>query len=201
MLVSVSSMGLAIFVGLFLAIMRLYGPRPLKFLAQSYIELVRGTPLLIQLLIIFYGLPSLGIDFSPFMAGFLGLGLNYAAAEAENYRAGLLAIPRGQAEAAIALGMTRWQALWHVVLPQAFKIVIPPVTNDFIALVKDSSLVSMITLEELTQTYTALRTTYFDDYFGIGIQVALIYLVIGLPFVYFSRWMERRLHGLLGNKK
>lgn len=201
MLVSISSMGLAIFAGLMLAVMRLYGPRPLKLLAQLYIELVRGTPLLIQLLIIFYGLPSIGIDFSPFVAGLLGLGLNYAAAEAENYRAGLLAIPRGQAEAAIALGMTRWQTLWYVVLPQAFKIVIPPVTNDFIALVKDSSLVSMITLEELTQTYTALRTTFFDDYFGIGIQVALIYLVIGLPFVYFSRWMERRLHGVIGNKK
>ena len=201
MLVSITSMALAIALGMILAVMRLYGPPPLKYLAFTYIEIIRGTPLLIQLLIIFYGLPSLGIDFSPFTAGFLGLGLNYAASEAENYRAGLLAIPRGQSEAAIALGMTRWQMLRYVVLPQAVRVVMPPVTNDFIALMKDSSLVSMITLTELTQTYTGLRTTYFDDYFGIGLLVALIYLLIGLPFVYFSRWMERRLRGFLSTKK
>lgn len=201
MTVSISSMGLAIFLGLILAVMRIYGPSPVRSAAITYIEVIRGTPLLIQLLIIFYGLPSLGIAFSPFIAGWLGLGLNYAASEAENYRAGILAIPKGQSEAAIALGMTRWQTLRHVTLPQAVRIVMPPVTNDFIALIKDSSLVSMITLTELTQTYTGLRTTYFDEYFGIGIQVAIIYLLIGLPFVYLSRWMERRLQGFFGTKK
>ncbi|MCC6844804.1 MAG: ABC transporter substrate-binding protein/permease [Bacteroidetes bacterium] len=201
MTVSISSMGLAMFWGLILAVMRIYGPSPVRYAAITYIEVIRGTPLLIQLLIIFYGLPSVGIAFSPFIAGWLGLGLNYAASEAENYRAGILAIPKGQSEAAIALGMTRWQTLRHVTLPQAVRIVMPPVTNDFIALIKDSSLVSMITLTELTQTYTGLRTTYFDEYFGIGIQVAIIYLMIGLPFVYLSRWMERRLHGFFGTKR
>ncbi len=201
MTVSISSMGLAIILGLILAVLRIYGPPPIQFIAVSYIEIIRGTPLLIQLLIIFYGLPSIGIALNPFLAGWLGLGLNYAASEAENYRAGLMAIPKGQSEAAIALGMTNWQTLRHVILPQAARIVMPPVTNDFIALMKDSSLVSMITLTELTQTYTGLRTTYFDDYFGIGIQVAIIYLLIGLPFVYISRRLERRLRTSLGKNK
>ena len=95
-------------------------------------------------------------------------------------------------EAARALGMTHLQALWHVVIPQAFRFVIPPVTNDFISLLKDSSLVSMITIVELTKAYTQLSTTYYD-YLGTGIIVAGIYLLLGLPFVRFARWAEKRL--------
>lgn len=189
--VSVVSMMVAMVVGLILAILRLSAPRPLKYLAVGYIELVRGTPLLIQMLFIFYGLPNVGLKLSPFVAGVLALGLNYAAYEAENYRAGLRSVPRGQMEAALALGMSRWQALRYVVGPQAVRLVIPPVTNDFISLLKDSSLVSMITLVELTQTYNLLASTYYD-HFGIGIEVALVYFFIGLPFVILSRYAERR---------
>ena len=181
-------------LGLGLALARLYGARPLAWLAVSVIEVVRGTPLLIQILFVFYGLPNIGIRLAPFVAGVLALGLNYAAYEAENYRAGLQAVPRGQTEAAIALNMTRAQLLRYVVVPQAFRIVVPVMTNDFISLLKDSSLVSIITLTELSQTYVRLSTTYYD-YFGTGLMIGGAYLLLGLPFVRLSRWAERRLAG------
>jgi len=190
--ISVLAMLLAIFFGFFLAVLRVYAPRPLGILATLYIEIVRGTPVLIQLFFIFYGLPALGIRFSPFIAGVVGLGLNYAAYEAENYRAGLMSVPRTQMEAALALAMTRWQAIRHVIAPQAVRVALPPVTNDFISLLKDSSLVSVITMVELTKVYGQLATTYYD-YFGTGILVAVIYLLLGLPFVRLARWTEKRL--------
>lgn len=190
--VSILSMFLAIGVGFLCAIMRVFGPWPLRWIATIYIEVIRGTPLFIQLLIIFYGLPNIGIKLDPLVAGLLGLGLNYGAYEAENYRAGLLSIPKGQMEAARALGMTQAQGLRFVVIPQAFRVVLPPVTNDFISLLKDSSLVSMITLLDLTGAYRQLATTYYD-YFGTGLLVAAIYLLIGLPFVRLARWTEQRL--------
>jgi polar amino acid transport system substrate-binding protein len=149
--------------------------------------------LLIQLLILFYGLPNVGIKLAPFAAGVLGLALNYAAYEAENYRAGLLAIPKGQMEAARALGMTQRQGLIHVVMPQSFRLVLPPVTNDFISLLKDSSLVSMVTLVDLTGAYKQIATQTFD-YFGAGLLIAAFYLLIGLPFVRLARYTEQLLN-------
>lgn len=189
--ISVLSMLLAIGLGFLLAITRIYGPKPLSLLAKIYVETIRGTPLLIQLYFIFYGLPNIGIDLNPFLAGVIALALNYAAYESENYRAGILAIPKGQMEAARALGMTHWQGLRYVVVPQAFRVMLPPMTNDFISLLKDSSLVSVITIVDLTFMYNMLATTYFN-YFGIGILVAIIYLLLGLPFVQLARWAERR---------
>ncbi len=190
--VSLLGMVLAVALGLTLAVVRRYGPPIAGALAVGYIESVRGTPLLIQVLFIFYGLPNIGIKLDPFVAGVLALGLNYAAYEAENYRAGLTAIPRGQMEAAVALNMTQRQALRYVIVPQAFRLVMPVMTNDFISLLKDSSLVSVITMSELTRTYEQLSTTYYD-YFGTGLLVGAVYLLIGLPFVRLARWTERRL--------
>lgn len=191
--VSILGMVGAVLLGFALAIMRVYGPFPLRWIATLYIELIRGTPLLIQLLILFYGLPNIGIKLEPFVAGVLGLALNYAAYEAENYRAGLLAIPKGQMEAARALGMTQRQGLFHVVIPQSFRLVLPPVTNDFISLLKDSSLVSMVTLVDLTGAYKQIATQTFD-YFGAGLLVATFYLLIGLPFVRLARFTEQKLN-------
>ncbi|HTI81492.1 MAG TPA: ABC transporter substrate-binding protein/permease [Acetobacteraceae bacterium] len=191
--VSVLGMVVAIIVGLCLAIARRYGTRIVATIAVGYIETIRGTPLLIQILFVFYGLPNIGIKLDPFVAGVLALGLNYAAYEAENYRAGLDAIPRGQFEAAVALDLSQAQALRLVIVPQAFRIVIPVMTNDFISLLKDSSLVSVITMAELTRTYEQLSTTYYD-YFGTGLLVGTVYLLIGLPFVRLARWTERRLN-------
>jgi len=190
--VSITAMAVAVVAGLVLAVGRVFGPPPARWFATAYIEVIRGTPLLIQLLFIFYGLPIIGIRLSPFLASVLGLGFNYAASEAEVYRAGLLSVPAGQWHAAYALGLTRVNALRLVIVPQAIRFVLPPLTNDFIALLKDSSLVSALTMVELTGAYHRLATETFD-YFGAGLLVAFIYLLLGLPFVRLARWMEERL--------
>jgi polar amino acid transport system substrate-binding protein len=187
---SITAMLLAVIAGLNIALLRLHGPKFLRALSVAYIELIRGTPLLIQLFLIFYGLPHIGIKLSPMIAAILGLALNYSAYEAENYRAGIQSIPRTQTEAALALGMTHWQALRYVIIPQAVRIVIPPVTNDFVALLKDSSLVSVITMVELTKAYSQLASIHYD-YLGIGLLAAAMYFLVGLPFVRLARLAER----------
>ncbi|HKX29691.1 MAG TPA: ABC transporter substrate-binding protein/permease, partial [Blastocatellia bacterium] len=192
LLISILGMAVAVAFGLALALANLYGPRPVSWLARAYVELFRGTPLLIQLYLIFYGLPNIGIRLSPLVAAVIGLGLNYAAYEAENYRAGIQAIPPGQMEAALSLGMTRAESLRYVIVPQALRLVIPPVTNDFISLFKDSSIVSVITMVELTKVYGQLASTYYD-YIGVGILTAAIYFLMGLPFVRLARWAETRM--------
>ncbi|RJQ41472.1 MAG: ABC transporter permease subunit [Nitrospiraceae bacterium] len=195
-LISVVSMALAIILGLVLAILRLYGRPPLNALATAYIEIYRGTPLLIQLYIIYYGLPNIGISLSPLTAAFIGLGMNYAAYEAELYRAGINAVPKGQMEAALSLGMTQSLAVKRIILPQAFRIALPGVTNDFIALFKDSSLVSVIAMVELTKTYSILAATTLR-FFELGLIVALLYFAMSYPLSLFARRLEKK----LSNKK
>ena len=200
--ISLIAMLLASLMGGPLAVLRTYGNRFVRCIIAVYVECVRGTPLLIQLLLIFYGLPTLApylpeylnqwVCLSPFVAGVLALGINYSAYESEIYRAGLLAVPAGQMEAARALGMTHTQALLHVVFPQAIRTVIPPVTNDFIMLLQDSSLVSMITIVELTRSYQCLAATHFN-YLQTGLMVAGFYLLIGFPFVRLARYFEKKI--------
>ncbi len=190
--VSLASMALAVILGVSLALARVYGPRPLRWAAVGYIEFFRGTPLLIQLTMVYFGLPELGLKLPPFAAGCLALGLNYASAEAENYRAGLGSVPAGQLDASRTLGLSTFQALRFVIAPQAFRVAIPPATNDFIALLKDSSLVSVVTLTELTKTYVNLASAT-RDHLGLGAVVAVWYLLLSLPFARLSRWVEDRL--------
>ncbi len=190
LIVSVLAMAMAVLLGISLALSRRFGPAPLRWFAIAYIEFFRGTPLLIQLTVVYFGLPELGLKLSPLIAGVLALGLNYAAAEAENYRAGLESVPRGQLEASQVLGMSTWQTLRHVIGPQAVRISIPPMTNDFIALLKDSSLVSVVTLTELTKTYTNLANST-RDHLGLGLVVAVFYLLLGLPFARLARAAEK----------
>jgi polar amino acid transport system substrate-binding protein len=189
---SILSMGLAVVAGLALVLLRLHGFGLIRWCAKAYVEVIRGTPLLIQLFLIYYGLPEIGLKLNAFCAAVLGLGLNYAASEAENYRAGIQAIPRGQTEAAMALGMTRWQTLRQVVLPQAARVVIPPVTNDFIAMFKDTSIVSVITMVELTKQYGMLAASN-GDYIVVGLMTAGIYFALSYPASIFATWVERRL--------
>jgi polar amino acid transport system substrate-binding protein len=190
--ISVLSMIVAVVVGLIVVLVRLYGFPPLQWLAKAYVEVIRGTPLLIQLFLIYYGLAQIGIKLNSFCAAILGLGLNYAASEAENYRAGIQAIPHGQTEAAMALGMSRWQSLQHVVLPQALRLVIPPVTNDFIAMFKDSSIVSVITMVELTKVYGTLAMATYD-FIGLGLMTAALYFGLSYPASLGANWLERKL--------
>lgn len=184
---SVTSMPLAMIVGLIVALGRLYGPSPVRWVMTTYVELLRGTPLMLQLFVLFYvvRLPALA-------AAIAGLAINYSAYEAEIYRAGLQAIPGGQMEAALALGMSRAMALRRVIVPQAVRIVIPPVTNDFIALFKDTSVCSVITLIELSKQYQILANST-GGVLEFAVATALIYLAMSLPLSWFSRWSERHL--------
>lgn len=191
-LISVSSMALAIILGLILTILRLYSRPPLNTIATAYIEIYRGTPLLIQLYILYYGLPNIGISLSPILAAFIGLGMNYAAYEAELYRAGINAIPKGQMEAALSLGMTQSLAIKRIIMPQAIRIALPGVTNDFIALFKDSSLVSVIAMVELTKTYSILAATTLR-FFELGLIVAFLYFVMSYPLSLLAKRLEEKL--------
>jgi polar amino acid transport system substrate-binding protein len=189
---SVLGMALAVVAGLVIVLVRLYAFPPFSWLAKAYVEVVRGTPLLIQLFLIYYGLAEIGIRLNAFLAAILGLGMNYAASESENYRAGIEAIPHGQTEAALALGMSRWQLLRRVVLPQALRLVIPPVTNDFIAMFKDSSIVSVITMVELTKEYGMLAMATYD-YIGLGLMTAAIYFALSYPASILAGRLEKKL--------
>jgi polar amino acid transport system substrate-binding protein len=191
-ILSVTSMPIAMALGLLIAVGRRYGPAPLKTLLASYIELIRGTPLMLQLYVLFYVLPEIGLTLDPLVAGIAGLAINYSAYEAEIYRAGLQAIPSGQMEAALALGMSRTLALRRVIIPQATRIVIPPVTNDFIALFKDTSVCSAITLIELTKQYSMLAQST-GGVLEFAATVAVLYMMMSLPLSWFSRWTERQL--------
>ncbi|HEY3855312.1 MAG TPA: ABC transporter substrate-binding protein/permease [Verrucomicrobiae bacterium] len=190
--ISVLAMALSVVAGLLIVLARLYGVAPLRWASRAYVEVVRGTPLLIQLFLIYYGLPQIGIKLNAFFAAILGLGLNYAASESENYRAGIQSIPRGQTEASLALGMTRWQCLRRIILPQALPLVIPPVTNDFIAMFKDSSIVSVITMVELTKVYGMLAMSTYD-YIGLGLMTAAIYFALSYPASIFANHLEKKL--------
>ncbi len=192
--VTCASMALAVAWGLVLAVGRVYGPAPARWFSVAYVEVFRGTPLLLQLYFIYFGLAQqLGWKLSAGAAAVLTLGLNYAANEAENYRAGLQAVPRGQTEAALALGMTPWLTFRRILLPQALRISLPSVTNDFIALFKDSSIVSVIGLIELTKEFL-IRALDAGDYLGLGLMTAAIYFVMGWAASAAARAVERRLH-------
>jgi polar amino acid transport system substrate-binding protein len=182
---------LAVPIGLLLAIARVYGNALTSALARIYIEVFRGTPVLLQLFVLYYGLApyySLG----PVQAAVLGLGLNYGAYEAEVYRGALLAIPRGQTEASKALGMGPMQTLRHVLLPQALRLALPPMTNDFVSLLKDSSLVSVITVIELTKRMT-IAAVDMRGWLVPGLACAGLYLALSFPLSELARRLERRL--------
>ncbi|HEU0035636.1 MAG TPA: ABC transporter substrate-binding protein/permease [Kofleriaceae bacterium] len=182
---------IAVPVGMLLAICRVYGPAPLGAAARVYIELFRGTPVLLQLFVLYYGIADY-IELGPVQSAVLGLGLNYAAYEAEVYRGALLAIPRGQSEAARALGFGPWQTLWHVMLPQALRLALPPMTNDFVSLLKDSSLVSVITVIELTKRMT-IAAVDMRGWLVPGLACAALYLALSFPLSELARRLERRL--------
>ncbi len=193
-ILALASMPLAILIGLLVALGRSYAPKPVRWLLTSYVELIRGTPLMLQLFVLFYL-----VNLPPWTAGILGLAINYSAYEAEIYRAGLQAIPSGQMEASVALGMSRWLALRRVIIPQAVRIVIPPVTNDFIALFKDTSVCSVITLVELSKRYQMLANSTGGT-LEFALACAVLYLLMSLPLSWLSRWSEQQLAGAPGAK-
>jgi polar amino acid transport system substrate-binding protein len=188
---SVLAFLLAVPLGIALAVARVYGRLPVRAVARAYVELFRGTPVLLQLFVLYYGLGS-AVSLGPMEAAVIGLGLNYAAYESEVYRGALLGVPRGQGEAARALGLSPWQALRHVLVPQALRLALPAMTNDFVALLKDSSLVSTITVIELTKRMS-IAAVDLRGYLLPGLLCAALYLVLSLPLSELARRLERRL--------
>ena len=188
--ISVCAFALALPLGIFLAVVRSHAGPVARFFATAYVELFRGTPVLLQLYVLYYGLSSF-VRLGPIAAAVLGLGLNYAAYEAEVHRGALAALPRGQAEAAGSLGLSRLQVLRHVLLPQSIRIALPALTNDFVALLKDSSLVSVITVVELTKRMTIVAVEA-RDWVVPGLLCASMYFAMSFPLSRLSLWLERR---------
>ena len=184
------AMGLAVVLGVLIAIGRVYGNAPLRAALLGYVEVMRGTPVLLQLFVLYYGLAA-AIRLPAFIAALLGLALNYAAYESEIYRGALLAVPVGQLEAARTLGLSEFQTLRLVRGPQAFRLALAPMTNDFVALLKDSSLVSVLTVVELTKQ-TQIFATNLGSWAIPGAVCATLYLVMSLPLAALGRRLERR---------
>jgi polar amino acid transport system substrate-binding protein len=190
LLVSVLSMVAAVLVGLALASGRVYGAGWLRLITTLYIEIIRGTPLLLQLFVIYYGLAGF-VRLPALLAAILALGLNYAAYEAEIYRGALEAVPRPQLEAGRTLGFSEMQILRLIRGPQALRYALAPMTNDFVALLKDSALVSVITVVELTKQ-TAIYATNIGSWVVPGALCAIVYLAMSLPLARLARRLERR---------
>ena len=183
------SMVLAVVVGIGIASGRVYGPRPIQVALTAWVEIIRGTPLLLQLFVLYFGLATV-VQLPAFLAALIGLGLNYAAYESEIYRGALEAVPRGQLDAARTLGFTNRQTLTLIRGPQAFRLALAPMTNDFVALLKDSSLVSVITVVELTKQ-TSIFAANTGSWLLPGAMCAAMYLAMSLPLARMARRIEK----------
>lgn len=190
--ISLISSSIGVALGLFMGMARVSRFRAVRAIATVYTEMIRGTPLLMQLIILYYGLPSVGINLEAIVAGIIGLSANSAAYVGEIFRAGIQSVGRGQMEAARAGGLTHLQAMRYVVLPQAFRMVLPPLTNEFVTMLKDSSLVSTLAIAELLRTgreVVAWKVNVFSPFAG----VTLLYLAMTLPLTHLARYLERRI--------
>lgn len=190
---TIASMAVALVVGLLLALARISQSRALRLPATAFVELIRGTPLILQLFYIFYVFPFFHIRLGKMQAGILGLALNYGAYLSEVFRAGIAAIDHGQWEAAGALGLRRSQMLRLVILPQALRVVVPPVGNYFISLFKDTALVSTISIAELVFTGQLIAADTFK-YLQVYSIIFVVYLVISYPASLGVRALERHLN-------
>jgi len=180
-------------IGFPVAVMRILPYRVLRWPATLYVSLMRGTPLLVQMFIIYYGLPSVGIEFTPVTAGILALSLNSGAFLSESLRGAIGAVSKGQWAASYSLGLNYWSTLYHVVLPQALRIAVPAMSNTLISLIKDTSLVSVITLTELMLSTKEVIATTFQP-LPLYVAAAAIYWVLSLLFEALQRRAEQRLN-------
>jgi polar amino acid transport system permease protein len=185
-------------LGLVLALMRVSDNRAVSNAAATFINVIRGLPIIVQLFYIYFVLPDLGVQLSAFQAGFIGLGVAYSVYQAENFRAGIQAIDPGQIEAAQSIGMRGAMTMRRVVLPQAFRISLPAYGNTLVMMLKDSSLASTITVAEMTRAGQLIASSTFQN-MTVFTLVALLYLGLSLPLVYGLRRIERRL-GLKGKR-
>lgn len=186
------SVGLGVVIGLFVGIARICNVRILRILSAVYVDFLRGTPLLVQIFLIYFAVPVItGIRMDPFVAAITSCSINSGAYVAEIFRAGIQSIDEGQMEAGRSLGLTWKQTMCYIIIPQAFKRVIPPLGNEFIALLKDSSLVSVIGFEELTRRGQLIIARTYGS-LEIWTCVAIIYLVMTLTISRLVAYLERR---------
>lgn len=192
MKISLVAIVLGTALGIALGLASIAPLRPLRWCVRAYVDFIRGTPLLIQVFLVYFALPVVGINLSEFWAGVAALSLNAGGFIAEIVRAGLSAVPLGQTEAALAIGLTRLQTLVLVLLPQIVRPALPPVTNELISLVKGSSLLSVISVYELTRAGQAIISERFVP-LEIYALIALYYYVVISALAWLSRWLERRM--------
>jgi cystine transport system permease protein len=190
---SLGGMFFGLLLGFGLALLRLYGYWPLQWLARIYVSFFRGTPLLVQLFMIYYGLPQLGIQLDPLPAALIGFSLNMAAYTAEILRAAIASIDRGQWEAAASIGMSRAQTLYRAILPQAARTALPPLGNSFISLVKDTALAATIQVPELFRQAQLITARTFEI-FTMYLAAALIYWLLASVLAYFQGRLEDRVN-------
>ena len=188
---SASSELIGIIIGLITAVIRVTKIKVLSQLAVVYVDLFRGTPLLMQIIFIYYALPYIGINLPAIVAGIVALSINSGAYVSEIFRAGIESIDKGQTEAARSLGMSYMQSLRYVVVPQTIKRVLPPLTNEFVALIKDSSLLSVIAIAELMRTAKEMMTWKLNP--SSLTAAAIIYLIITIPLTRLVSQMEKKL--------
>ncbi len=191
--ITLAAFALALVLGTLIGIARTGSIRALRTLATVYVDVLRGIPLLVQIFFLYFGIGRL-LQLEQFPAGVLAIGIGYSAYIGETVRAGIQAVPRGQWEAARSLGLSTPQCLRHVILPQALRIVIPPILNDFVACLKDSSLVSIIGLREMTRAGREYSSSTFSD-FQTWTVVGVLYLVMTIVLTRLSAALERRLRG------
>ena len=186
------SVAIGFFIGLFVGIARISQFKILQIMAAVYADCIRGTPLLVQIFLIYFALPmAIGQRVEPFIAAVAACGINSGAYVSENFRAGIQAIDVGQMEAGRSLGLTWWQTMRFIILPQAFKNILPPLGNEFIAMLKDSSLVSVIGFEELTRRGQLIIAQTYGS-FEIWMTVAVLYLIMTMAISRIVAFLEKR---------
>ena len=189
---TIISVGIGVVIGIFGGIARVSRNPILLIPSTIYVEVIRGTPLLAQLFLVYFGLPSLGINLPPFTAAVIAMGINSGAYVTEIFRGGIQSIERGQMEAARSLGLSYLQAMRYIILPQAFRRILPPLTNEFASMLKESSLASTLAVSELLRAgreLVAWKANVFSPFIG----VTLFYLVMTVPLTRLSVYLEKRL--------
>lgn len=191
LVVTIFSVILSTLLGFVWAVMIWSRVRLFVTISRSFITIIRGIPIIVQLFYIYFVMPDIGLNLTALQAGIIGLGIAYSAYQAENFRAGIEAIDKGQIEAAYSIGMTNQLVMRRVIMPQAVRIALPPYGNTVIMILKDSSLVSTITVAELTRQGQLIAASTFDN-MTIFTLVAIIYLALSLPLTFLTQYLERR---------
>ncbi|MBM7609527.1 cystine transport system permease protein [Lysinibacillus composti] len=192
LLITVVSMFFGLIIGLLTAIARIKGNRFLRMIARVYVSIIRGTPPLVQIVIVYYGLVDYGIELGPLTAAYIALSVNIGAYVSEAFRGAIQSVPKGQTEAAIATGMTERQAMRRIVIPQAIRYAIPPLGNTFVGMLKETSLVSVIAVTELMRSAQLLVSQYYV-YMPFYLAIAVMYWIMSTVFTMILHQIEKRL--------